>query len=66
MKYFKKISKKIADFQSKVILTLVFFIILPPFALISKALSKKSKFRGSNWSLWDLKSDSLEDVKKQY
>ena len=56
--------KRLADFQAKIILALVFILLLPVFALIHKMINQK---KGNNgWIDWKIKSDSLEDLKRQY
>lgn len=64
MNIFKKFVQKITDVQAKLILSFVFLLILPLFAILFKML-KKGDFK-SSWAEWILKSDSLEELKKQY
>lgn len=63
MKQIKAFARKIADFQAGVFLSLFFFLLVPVFALIVKNKRKKET---STWSHWDIPSDTLNDVRKQY
>lgn len=63
MKQIKAFARKIADFQASIILSLFFFILTPIFALIVKNKRKKET---STWLHWDIPSDTLDDVRKQY
>lgn len=63
MKLIKTILNKIADFQATVFLSLCFFLLVPIFAFIVKSRTREEK---STWSSWDITSDTLLDVKKQY
>lgn len=63
MKQIKAFLRKIADFQASIILSLFFFLLTPIFALIVK---NKQKKEASTWSHWDIPSDTLDDVRKQY
>ena len=62
MTLFKSLSAKILVLEAKLILYLLYFLILPFFSAIDRLLKGKSK---SGWSSWQIKSDSLEDLKRQ-
>ncbi len=62
MKSFKKLAEKVAIFQGKLILFLIYFTIAPIFALIVKISQKDND---SVWHKWNPKQDTLEDLKKQ-
>lgn len=60
---FKRISFKIAEFQSRILLSIFYFTFLSIFALIIKSHKNENK---SFWYKWTLKSNNINDVKKQY
>lgn len=51
------------EVQSRLILSLVYILILPFFALLFK--SKREAIK-KGWSKWKIKSDNLEDLKNQF
>jgi hypothetical protein len=66
--FFRVIRKKFQAFNgvatrvfSTIIFSLVYILILPWFAVFAK----KEKMR-TTWYPWTLKSETLEDLKKQY
>lgn len=63
MKLIRTFSRKIADFQATVFLTLCFFLLVPLFALIAKSSRKADK---PIWTSWDMLSDTLDDIRRQY
>lgn len=60
MKQLKLISKKLADFEARLILSGVYLLVVPIFALF------KTKKSTESWEKWQNTSDSLEDLKKQW
>jgi hypothetical protein len=67
----KKIARKIGDFNARVILTIFYFILLLPFAILVKWLSdpleiKKGAAKG--WRIIEVKSDisPMEKAARQF
>lgn len=60
---FKRVGLKIADFQSRILLSLLYFVFLPIFALITKRQKNNNK---SFWYKWTIKSNSIDELRKQY
>lgn len=63
MKLIKTFARKIADFQAVIVLSLFFFLLAPIFALVVKLIQKEDK---PTWTPWDIPSDTLDDVRRQY
>ena len=63
MKLIRTLSRKVADFQAAVFLSLFFFLLAPIFALILKFTQKEDT---PTWTPWGIPSDTLDDVRKQY
>ena len=63
MKLIKSISKKIGDFQAKVILTVCFFLVAPFFVFFVKNRQKENQI---SWTLWATPSDTIDDLRRQY
>lgn len=65
----KAFGHRIADFQARAILTLVYFIIVPIFGLLVRALSDplyvKRQSRDSMWLLKHLDEPSIESARRQ-
>lgn len=55
----KKLGQKVSEVQARVILAII-YILMAPLALIKKEPKKH------NWDNWDLSSESIEDLKRQY
>ena len=66
----KKISFKIAVFQSKILLTVLYFILLTPVAIIAKFTTDPLKLRDTGASSWwedrGKEELSVETLKKQF
>lgn len=62
MKFIKKVAEKIANIQAWLLLTVIYFTILPIFALLLSLQKKRLK---SGWLKWRIKSDTLQDLQKQ-
>lgn len=60
MKQLKFLSKKLADFQAKIILSVVFIIFVPFFFLMVKQTEDKK------WQKWQNSSDILDDLRRQF
>lgn len=58
--------KKIAEVQAFIILTVLYFIFLPIFALLLKIFKVKIYNNRSMWRLWEFKSETVNDLKKQF
>lgn len=63
MKRLKAISKKIGDVQAFVLLSVIYFILVPVFALVLKTKEKAGKL---SWDKWSMPSDTISELKKQY
>lgn len=63
MKVLKRLSAAILEVQSRFILSLVYIVILPIFALIFKSKEKVSQ---TGWRKWKRKSDDLKDLQNQF
>lgn len=64
----KKLAHKIGVFQSKVILTVFYFLFLTPFGFIYSFFKDELKIRKTNNSSWHAKknqSESIADLKQQ-
>jgi len=66
----KDFSKRMGGFQSRMLLSFIFFILIAPFALIVKIFSDplnlKIRKEKSHWKEKKASSSSLEDYKRQY
>lgn len=65
MKKIKEISKKITDIQAGIILLLIYFILVPLFRIPVRPKKTNTK-KKSRWFKWQIKSNSLEDMRRQY
>lgn len=63
LKLLKFVGKKMADFQAALFLSLCFFLLAPILALIVRLAGKENK---STWIPWNMPSDTLDDVRRQY
>jgi hypothetical protein len=64
-----RIAKPIGNFQSQVILSVFYIIILLPLGIyfrITDPLRIKSKVKRSNFSPWNHLKEKLEDARRQY
>lgn len=65
----KAIGQKIADFQARLILTLVYFIVVLPFGLLVRLLSDplavKNKSRTTMWIPKHVDDPTLENARRQ-
>ncbi len=66
----KRIAQKIGDFQARVILTLMYFLILGPIALLTKLfrdpLAMKRPPQASAWARKSLEQQGLEAARRQF
>lgn len=65
----KDFGRKIADFQAKILLTVFYFLILPPFGLVVRLFGDFLKIKTSSkvdFVDWTSRADSLEDVRRQF
>ncbi len=69
-KAWKPIAQRIGDFQARVILTLMYFLILGPIALLTKLfrdpLGMKRPPRASVWARKPLEHQGLEAARRQF
>lgn len=69
-KAWKPIAQKIGDFQARVILTLMYFLILGPIALLTKLfrdpLGMKRPPQASVWARKPLEHQGLEAARRQF
>ncbi len=62
----KKISKRIINFQSKILLTLIYFIFIPPTAIIMKFLSDPLKLKKyPQWFVRKKEKSTIDTLKEQ-
>lgn len=66
----KKAIHVVGAFQSRLLLSVFYFLILMPYALFAKCTSDPLQLRrpkgDSNWVPWDAKSGDLAHSSKQY
>ena len=62
---FKQFSKKVAVVQARIILTIVYIIFVPIFAVFLR-MSKEKKYSETGWLPWILRLDSIDDLNKQF
>jgi len=64
-----KVAKPIGNFQSQVVLSIFYIVILSPLAIffkISDPLRIKSRSKRSNFSPWNHPKESLKEARRQY
>ena len=64
-----KIAQVIGDFQSRVVLSLFYFVIVLPFGLVIRLFGdplKIRKDRGSSWTDFDARATTVEKAKRQF
>lgn len=66
----KVLAQRIGDFQARVILTVVYFLVLGPMALLLRVfrdpLSLKPPSRPSTWTPKPVQPESLETARRQF
>ncbi|HEY6419828.1 MAG TPA: hypothetical protein VIX59_12555 [Candidatus Binataceae bacterium] len=66
----KRVARKIGDFQARVILSVFYFVLLAPFALVSRLSSDSAAARQAAPHGWTLKSartgTPMEEASKQF
>ncbi len=65
----KVFAGKIHAFQSRLLLVVLYFTVVAPFALyvkIAKDPLRIKDFNGSNWSHYHLRNSNLESARKQF
>jgi hypothetical protein len=67
----KRIARKIGDFQARVLLTIFYFVLLAPFALIMRRTSDPLAMKAGAQRGWHVRQNaapdySLEAVRKQF
>jgi hypothetical protein len=66
----KRIARKIGDFQARVLLTIFYFVLLAPFALIVRRTSDPLAMKTGAQRGWNIRQNapdySLEAVRKQF
>lgn len=60
----RQFSKKIAQVQTFLILTIVYFIVLPLFSLLLKIIKEKAQ-KKSTWGVWKLRANTIHDLRRQ-
>lgn len=60
----KRLTKYLGVLQSFIILFLVYWLILPIFAVIGKWQEKLG--RRTSWDKWSLNNDTIEEARHQY
>jgi len=64
-----RVSKRIGNFQARLILTIFYFVFLPVFAIAGKILHKMSSRHEKTQSTWihkERKEAKLPDLRNQY
>ena len=60
----------IGDFQARVLLSLLYFVLIPPFGLLVRALMDplqlRRRSRGSFWVPTPARGQSLADARRQF
>jgi len=68
--WWKRVARKIGDFNARVILTLFYFIFLAPFALAIRFLTDPLAIKNKSTPSWGIKSQNeeslLEQARKQF
>lgn len=65
----KRFAQRVADFQARLILTLIYYLILAPFGLIVSALSdllRTKRPQASTWVARPAEEPSLQNARKQF
>jgi hypothetical protein len=66
----KRIARKIGDFQARILLTIFYFVLLAPFALIMRRTSDPLAMKTGAQRGWNVRQDasdySVEAVRKQF
>ena len=66
MHMLKRFSRKVAYMQTFLILTIVYVLVVPFFALLFVIFKDKAQSNKTSWSTWKLRADTLDDLKKQF
>ena len=68
--WWKRVARKIGDFNARVILTLFYFIFLAPFALAIRFLTDPLSIKNESPPSWGIKPEAevtlMEQAKKQF
>ena len=68
--WWKRVARKIGDFQARIILTIFYFIVLGPFALAIRLWSDPLAIKASTHKCWHNKSEvkgtPMEQATKQF
>lgn len=68
MQSFLQFSERFGHMLSRVFLTLLYFIVLGPFAIVYRVVAdplRRKRPSGSNWTTWVQKNDSLVAARRQ-
>jgi hypothetical protein len=63
--WWKRIARKIGDFQARILLTIFYFIFFAPFALAVRFLSDPLAIKNKSAPSWGMKAPSDEPVTEQ-
>lgn len=66
LRLLKQFSKKIAQIQTFIILTVLYFIFMPLFALLFKIFKRKIYNNRGMWEAWKFKAETISDLKEQF
>lgn len=66
LRILRQFSKKIAQIQAFLILTMLYFIVLPFFAFLFKILKGEIYNDRNTWESWKFKAETIHDLKKQF
>jgi hypothetical protein len=68
MESFLQFSERFGHMMSRVFLTLLYFIVLGPFAILYRIVADplhRKRPRGSNWTTWVTHNETLDAARRQ-
>ena len=68
MQSFLQFSQRFGHMLSRVFLTLLYFLVLGPFAVVYRIVAdplRRRRPKGSNWSAWEQRENTLAAARKQ-
>jgi hypothetical protein len=68
--WWKRVARKIGDFQARILLTVFYFLFFAPFALAIRFLTDPLSIKNNDNPEWEIKSQSegttIEQAKRQF
>ena len=68
--WWKRVARKIGDFQARILLTIFYFLFFAPFALAIRFLTDPLSIKNKDNPVWGIKSQSegttIEQAKRQF